>query len=265
MLAPATAFVLALALGAAPVQAPRARPVASEPGGGPSAKTPTAPSPTSPSAKTPTTQAPTSDAASPEVPDPESPTAPPSDEPPIGDQPPTDEAPSDAEPTDEIPPADAGTPSDDLAPDQAPTAEEEPAPEDDDPFGDHADEEPWPDDEGDAEDAEPLPDYDPLRDSPQAIRARHWVHTGIGTMAAGGALLVGAIIMGASDPCTRRAGNSCQVDARNRAALVMGIPAAILVGGGAAMLGIGLSRQRRIAVDLQAGRTTVGIVVRGRF
>lgn len=155
---------------------------------------------------------------------------------------------------------------------EAPSAEapttEAPTTEDDDPFGDHADEEPWPDDGTEPEpdaDAEPLPDYDPLRDSPQALRARHWVRTGIGTLAAGGALLVGAIIMGASDPCYRPAGNSCQAEARNRAALVMGVPAAILVGGGAAMLGLGLTRQRRLAIDLQASRTSLGVTVRGRF
>lgn len=159
----------------------------------------------------------------------------------------------------------APAPTTQALPAEAPPAQAPPA-DDDDPFGDQADEEPWPDDEPEADvDAEPLPDYDPLRDSPQALRARHWVRTGIGTLAAGGALLIGAIIVGASDPCYRPAGNSCQVEARNRAALVMGVPAAILVGGGAAMLGVGLTRQRRLAIDLQASLTSLGVRVRGRF
>jgi hypothetical protein len=45
----------------------------------------------------------------------------------------------------------------------------------------------------------------------------------------------------------------------------MGIPAAILIGGGAAMLGIGLARQRKLAVDFQASRQHIGITVGGRF
>ncbi|MCX4245835.1 ICP22 family protein [Paraliomyxa miuraensis] len=143
----------------------------------------------------------------------------------------------------------------------------EPADEDD-PFGDDADaDDPFgeQDDGGPGTDDAPMPDYDPRIDSPQALRARRWIRTGIGTASAGGALLVGAIIMGASDPCTRAAGNSCQVEARNRAALVMGIPAAMLIGGGAAMIGVGSFRRRALAIDLQASRSSFGIEVRGRF
>lgn len=175
-----------------------------------------------------------------------------------------------SEPSKGSEPSEGSEPSTDGEPSE-PTDEAEPTnvPADDDPFGDHADEEPWPDgdegEDGEASDAEPLPEYDPLRDSPQALRARHWVGLGIGTLAAGGALLIGSIAMGASDPCNRKWGNSCQPEARNRAALVLGIPAAILLAGGAAMLGVGLARKHRLALDLQAGRTSVGITVRGRF
>ena len=45
----------------------------------------------------------------------------------------------------------------------------------------------------------------------------------------------------------------------------MGIPSALLIGGGATMLGIGLARQRKLAVDLQASRQGFGVTVRGRF
>jgi hypothetical protein len=267
MLASATAVVLCLALGAAPVPALEIRP--GEPRGAPSdeARSPTPPTDETASPKPSTPEAPSPEVPSPEVPSPEvpSPEVPSPDEP-SNDGEPTD-APSTSEPSNDGDPTNAPSP-DDPPSDVEPT--DEPLPEDDDPFGDHSDEDPWPDDDagndaGDEADTAPLPDYDPLRDSPEALRARRWVHTGIGTIAAGGALLVGAIIIGASDPCHRRAGNSCQVDARNRAALVMGIPAALLVGGGAAMLGIGKSRQRRLAVDLQASRTSMGITVRGRF
>ncbi len=133
-------------------------------------------------------------------------------------------------------------------------------------FGDDADDEPWPDEDSDVDaPGEALPDYDPRRDSPEAVRARHWIRTGIATMSAGGALLIGAIAMGASDPCNLAIGNSCQPDARNRASLSMGIPAAVLIAGGAAALGVGLQRRGRITVDAQASRTSVGLGLRGRF
>lgn len=135
---------------------------------------------------------------------------------------------------------------------------------DEDLFGDEADDEPWPD-QGDQGDADPLPDYDPLRDSPQAVSARHWVRTGIITLSTGGVLLVGAVLMGVSDPCNLDIGNSCQADARNRAALIMGIPAAVLIAGGATALAIGRKRRQALALDLQAARGHLGVGLRGRF
>ena len=113
-------------------------------------------------------------------------------------------------------------------------------------------------------------EYDPLRDSPEAVRARHWIRGGVVMLAAGGALGIGATIMGLSDPCAPRGGNSCLSEARNRAALTMGVPALALVGGGAAALAVGLRRQRRIAASaalVRDGRhvTFAGLTVRGRF
>ncbi|MEM7159215.1 MAG: hypothetical protein AAF799_40635 [Myxococcota bacterium] len=151
--------------------------------------------------------------------------------------------------------------------DEADAASDEPDGEDEDLFGDDADDEPWPDDEPVEDDVGPevADDYDPLRDSPQALRARHWVRGGIVVMSSGGALLVGAILLGNSDPCNRAVGNSCQEEARNRAAVTIGIPAAALIIGGATALGIGLKQRRQIAVDLQASRDHFGLSVRGRF
>lgn len=145
-------------------------------------------------------------------------------------------------------------------------AEPTPAPDEDedDWFGDDADDEPFPEDEED-DVAGPVDDYDPLRDSPEAIAARHWVRGGIVMLSAGGALLVGAILMGASDPCNLTWGNSCQPTARNRAALTMGIPAAVIIAGGGTALGIGLRRRRSLTVDVTAGRFGGGVVLRGRF
>ena len=143
----------------------------------------------------------------------------------------------------------------------------EPVEDEEDFFGDDADEEPWPEDEYPEHLDLPAMDdgYDPLRDSPQALRASHWVRGGIVVMSAGGALLVGAILMGASDPCNLKIGNSCQEGARNRAAVTMGIPAAALIIGGATALGIGLKQRRNLAVSLQASREHFGLSLRGRF
>jgi len=135
-------------------------------------------------------------------------------------------------------------------------AEHEPS-DDEDWFGD--------DPELDETDSAPLPDYAPLRDSPQALSARHWVRAGIATLSTGGVLLVGAVVMGVSDPCNLKVGNSCQPEARNRAALVMAVPAVALIAGGAVALGVGRHRRQRLALDLQAGRQGWGLVLRGRF
>ena len=152
-----------------------------------------------------------------------------------------------------------------LEPEPGPEPEQEPA-GDEDWFGDEADDEPFPEtDEVEADVDGPAGDYDPLRDSPQALAARHWVRTGIITMSTGGALLVGAILMAASDPCNLKVGNSCQPEARNRAAVVMVVPAAVLIGGGATALGIGMARRHRLALELHAGRWGGGLVLRGRF
>lgn len=106
--------------------------------------------------------------------------------------------------------------------------------------------------------------YDPLRDSPEAISARHWFRTGIGLVAAGGALGVGAIIIGAADPCAPRAGNSCLAEARTRGALTMGVPALVFVGAGTAALLIARKRRTRLAASVAVVQG-ITIQLRGRF
>ena len=83
-------------------------------------------------------------------------------------------------------------------------------------------------------------------------------------------MAVGAVIFGALDPCAPRAGNSCQTDARNRAALTIGIPGVAILAGGAIALSIGMHRQNRLAASLSVarndGRTVgAGLTLRGRF
>ena len=108
-------------------------------------------------------------------------------------------------------------------------------------------------------------DYDPLRDSPEAIAATRRVRTGIALLSVGGALLVGATVFGTVDACRRWAGNSCQEAASKRAALTMALPGIAFVAGGAVSLGLGLHRRQRIRATLTAGRDGGGIVVVGRF
>lgn len=164
-------------------------------------------------------------------------------------------------------PAPSEVPPPTSTPELEPPAE---SPADGEPAGTN-DEDRWFSDEGvddepfPEQDDEALPDYNPLRDSPQALTARHWIRTGIVMMSTGGALLLGAVILGSTDPCNRAAGNSCQKAARNRAAVVMGLPGAVLLGGGGAALGVGIKRRRALALELGLSRRDLVIGVRGRF
>lgn len=116
-----------------------------------------------------------------------------------------------------------------------------------------------PDDEVDA-----LP-YDPLVDSPEAIRARGWVRSGAIFTVIGGVLTIGGIAMRAAkvntvemqdvcDPRQDPAGNGCQETGRNRAAAALAIPGALLLAGGIAMIAVGKVQQRRLRADLRASR-----------
>lgn len=108
-------------------------------------------------------------------------------------------------------------------------------------------------------------DYDPLRDSPEWAKARGWSRAGVVALATGGALLIGAVAMGTSDPGAFGAGNNNFEDARNRAALLMGVPAGILIAGGAAMLGYGQSAKKRLRLEFGGDAASVRMGLRGRF
>lgn len=110
--------------------------------------------------------------------------------------------------------------------------------------------------------------YDPLIDSPEAIRARSWVRSGAVFIAVGGVLAIGGIAMATAtvntldmqNVCMPRqdvAGNGCQEGARNRAAMTLGIPGALLLAGGIAMLTVGKRQQRRLRASLRASRRDV--------
>ncbi len=119
-------------------------------------------------------------------------------------------------------------------------------------------------DEGEIDDG-----YSPLRDSPEAKTARRWLGAGIAATSAGAILVGGSIALAMTDPCDPLAGNNCFIDARNRAALTMGVPGGVLLLGGVAMTIVGAVQKRRLffeyAGSVSAGRDHIGVVVVGRF
>lgn len=137
--------------------------------------------------------------------------------------------------------------------------------------------EPAPQAEGPLEDESDGPAYDPLVDSPEAIRARHWVRSGIVFMVVGGILSIGAIAMSQAEvnnvdtgatPCNPRsdpAGNGCTPGGRKRATAALAVPGGVLLAGGVAMLTVGKLQQRRLATSLRADRRGFYLGVTLRF
>lgn len=118
--------------------------------------------------------------------------------------------------------------------------------------------------EGPEEDEAEVP-YDPLVDSPEALRARSWVRSGAIFTAIGGVLTIGAIAMASAkvntladqnvcNPRSDPAGNGCLEAARNRAVAAMAVPGVLLLGGGIAMLAVGKLQQKRLRTSLRASR-----------
>lgn len=162
------------------------------------------------------------------------------------------------------------TPPVDAPPVEAPAAEDPTA---EDPTAPASDDATANEEDDDGEDfsadretlADAVDDYDEVRDSPEGQIATRRVRGGIIMTATGGVMIMGAAILGGTDPCRRLAGNSCMTSARNRGALVMGIPGALILGAGLALLGVGIAKRRRIAAGVQADRTSAGLVISGRF
>lgn len=108
-------------------------------------------------------------------------------------------------------------------------------------------------------------DYDPRRDSPEGQLAGRRIRGGIIFLAVGTVMGVGSLALAASDPCRPAAGNGCQVSARRRGALTLGIPALAVLAAGAALLGIGVRARRRIGADLAFSREGALLTLGGRF
>ena len=130
--------------------------------------------------------------------------------------------------------------------------------------------------EGPIDDSDELP-YDPLVDSPEAIRARHWVRSGIIFMVVGGVLSIGAIAMSQATvndpeagspqcrPAGDPAGNGCTRGGRQRATAALAVPGGLLLAGGVAMLTVGKLQRRRLATSLRADRRGFYLGVALRF
>jgi hypothetical protein len=115
-------------------------------------------------------------------------------------------------------------------------------------------------------DLEPIEDdYDVLRDSADARDARRWTRAGIASTLAGAVLIAGGIIMGTSDACDTEIGNNCFRDARDRAALTMGVPGGVMLLGGISMIVVGEQQKKRLRAQLLLSRERVGIGIAGRF
>lgn len=127
------------------------------------------------------------------------------------------------------------------------------------------------------EDAADEVPYDPLVDSPEAIRARHWVRSGAVFLALGVVLTIGGIAMSQAkinNPetgvmnCNRLgdpAGNGCTEGGRNRATAALVVPGALLLGGGIAMLTVGKRQQKRLAASVRADRQSFALGLTLRF
>lgn len=104
-----------------------------------------------------------------------------------------------------------------------------------------------------------------VRDSPEARRARRWLGAGIGATVTGAALVGGALAMGLTDACTPGTGNNCFEDARDRAALTMGVPGGVLLLGGAAMITYAGLERRKLWFGVGVSGERAGLTIRGRF
>lgn len=108
-------------------------------------------------------------------------------------------------------------------------------------------------------------DYDPTRDSPEALQAAGWIRSGIVFSVVGGVLSIGGVLMALSDPMDLAAGNGSQELARDRAAQAMGIPGGALIAGGIAMIVVGKRQKKRLGASLRALHRGAGLGVTLRF
>jgi hypothetical protein len=93
---------------------------------------------------------------------------------------------------------------------------------------------------------------------------RLWLRAGIASTVAGSALVIAAIVVGASDPCSAAGTGTCRQRVRDRTAIALGIPGALALAGGIAMTVMG-ARQRRISGGATASRHGAGLWLQARL
>ncbi len=127
------------------------------------------------------------------------------------------------------------------------------------------------------EDDANIPAYNPLVDSPEALRARHWLRSGAVFLVVGAVLTGAAIAMSQvavndpelgtmpCDPRTDPGGNGCTRGGRHRSTIALGVPGGALLAGGVAMVVVGKLQQKRLAAQVRADRQGFFLGVSLRF
>ena len=115
------------------------------------------------------------------------------------------------------------------------------------------------------EPAEDPAGYDVMRDSAEAMDAQKFTRGGVILVTTAVLLGTGAILIGTSDPDNLSAGNSGVKAARDRAAVTMGIPGAILLAAGIALLATGSRRKARLRASVALSRAGVAASAVVRF
>ena len=78
-------------------------------------------------------------------------------------------------------------------------------------------------------------------------RAQQELRAGVVLMSTGAALGLAGLVLGLTDACTPKAGNSCNEQARSRAVWTMEAPAIAMIVGGSIYLGLAFRDHRRLA------------------
>jgi hypothetical protein len=108
-------------------------------------------------------------------------------------------------------------------------------------------------------------EFDPLRDSPEAVNARRLRGTGVALMLVGLVVGAGALAIGLGDPCAPSAGNDCRMTTRRNAAIGMGVPGAAVFTAGVVTFAIGQHRLRRLRLSIAPHPTGGALGISGRF
>lgn len=106
------------------------------------------------------------------------------------------------------------------------------------------------------------------RDEPEGEVASRRIRGGALLLAGGAFVVIGAVILGSTDPCRRLAGNGCQKAARTRGVVTMAVPGSLAMAGGVMLTVIGVRQRARVRASLEtplSGNRTWGMALRAHF